>query len=152
MERVGTTSGVEAGARHLRLFFTGTSMPFTVFLVEDDPVIEASLRLMMSEVLDAHVVGSAQTADDAVAWLAGHREPLEVIVLDLFLKVGTGFTVLSHMSAAQRRCCVVLTNSATPAKIALCRELGAAAVFDKTLQIDEFMHHCARLPGAGISL
>jgi DNA-binding NarL/FixJ family response regulator len=121
-------------------------MPLIAFLIEDDPVIQENLTLLMSQVLDARVMGCAQTTDEALSWLAMHEEHSDLIVLDLFLKEGTGFTVLKCMSPEHRRHCVVLTNADTPADIALCFDLGAAAVFDKTLQMDEFLKYCALLP------
>jgi CheY-like chemotaxis protein len=42
----------------------------------------------------------------------------------------------------------VLTNSATPANIARCIDLGANAVFDKAFQLAEFLDYCAQLPAA----
>jgi len=97
---------------------------------------------------NANVVGTAETSADALAWIAVNEGKWDVAVLDLFLKEGTGFTVLSRMTPLQRRRCVVLTNMATPAKVALCLDLGADAVFDKSLQLEEFLTYCAQLPAA----
>lgn len=129
-------------------FHMGVSMPLSAFLIEDDPVIRENIGIMLAEVLNAQVVGIAETSDDALAWFEVNEGHWDVAVLDLFLKEGTGFTVLSHMAPAHRRHCVVLTNSATPANIARCIDLGADAVFDKSLQLDEFLDYCARLPAA----
>lgn len=123
-------------------------MPLSAFLIEDDPKIRENLGILLADVLNATVVGMAETSDDALAWLAVHDGHWDLAVLDLFLKEGTGFNVLARMAPAHRRNCVVLTNSATPANIARCIGLGADAVFDKSLQIDEFLNYCARLPAA----
>jgi two-component system OmpR family response regulator len=123
-------------------------MPLSAFLIEDDPRIRENLGILLADVLDAKVVGMAETSDDALAWFASNEGHWDVAVLDLFLKEGTGFNVLTQMDPAHRRHCVVLTNSATPANIARCINLGADAVFDKSLQIDEFLNYCARLPAA----
>jgi DNA-binding NarL/FixJ family response regulator len=120
-------------------------MPLTAFMVEDDPVIRETLSIMLLEFLGAHVVGTAETAEDALAWIAASDRHWDLTVLDLFLREGTGFTVLGHMTPAHRRQCVVLTNSATPANIARCIDLGADAVFDKSLQLDEFLKYCGLL-------
>jgi two-component system OmpR family response regulator len=77
-------------------------MPLAAFLIEDDPVIRDSIGAMLTEVLHANVVGIAETSDDALAWLALHEGHWDLAVLDLYLKKGTGFNVLSHMTAAQR--------------------------------------------------
>lgn len=123
-------------------------MTLAAFLIEDDPTSRQSLGTLMTEMLDASVVGIAETSDDALAWLAENDGKWDVAVLDLFLKEGTGFTVLSRMTPMQRRRCVVLTNMATPAKIGLCLALGADAVFDKALQLQEFLSYCERLAAA----
>ncbi len=125
---------------------SGVAMSLAAFLIEDDLVIRDSLGTMLEELLDARVVGSAETSDDALAWLQTHDGRWDLAVLDLFLKEGTGFTVLSHMTPAQRSRCVVLTNSATPANVARCLGLGALAVFDKSLELDEFLSCCAQFP------
>lgn len=109
-------------------------------------MIREGLGALLSETMDAHVVGVAETADDALAWIASRSRHWDLTVLDLFLREGTGFTVLAHMSPALRHQCVVLTNSITPANIARCIDLGADAVFDKTLQLDDFLTYCSRLP------
>jgi DNA-binding NarL/FixJ family response regulator len=123
-------------------------MPLAVFLIEDDRLSRSSVGLVLAEVLDAKVVGMAETSDDAIAWVAVNEGIWDLAVLDLFLKEGTGFTVLSRMTMAQRRRCVVLTNMATPAKIALCVDLGAGAVFDKALQLEAFLNYCEHLSTA----
>jgi len=126
-------------------------MPLAVFLIEDDPKIRENLGILLADMLNAQVVGMAETSDDALAWLAVHDRHWDLVVLDLFLKEGTGFTVLTRMAPARRRHCVVLTNSATPANIARCIDLGVDAVFDKALQLDEFLTYCER-PLAGQTL
>ncbi len=61
------------------------------------------------------------------------------MILDLFLREGTGLSVLSSLQnrpATQR--IVVLTNYATPDTRRRCMGLGASAVFDKSCQLDDF--------------
>lgn len=129
-------------------FVTEFAMSLAAFLIEDDPVIRESIGDMLTEVLHANVVGVAETSDDALAWLAMNEGHWDLAVLDLYLKKGTGFNVLSHMTPSQRRQCIVLTNSATPANIARCIDLGADAVFDKAFQLDDFLDYCAQLSAA----
>lgn len=107
-----------------------------------------NLGATLVELLQAQVVGVAETPDEALVWLALHEGHWNLAVLDLILKQGTGFDVLARMAPAHRRRSVVLTNAATPANIARCISLGADAVFDKSLQTDEFLDYCAQLSGA----
>lgn len=120
-------------------------MSLAVFLVEDDRRIRDHLVLLILDVLHARVVGTAETSDDALAWLARNDGLCDLVVLDLFLREGTGLFVLKHMTPAHRQRCVVLTNSPSPTNIALCLDLGAEAVFDKSLQIEDFLDYCALL-------
>jgi len=121
-------------------------MPVAAFLIEDHPVVQQHLGLLMADVLHVQVVGTADTTAAALTWLAAHEGDWDVAVLDLLLKDGMGFAVLAQMSAAHRRQCVVLTNAPTPTNIARCSGFGVNAVFDKVLQLEEFLQYCAQMP------
>lgn len=120
-------------------------MPFTVFLVEDEPKLLEMIGEAVSAVCDAEVVGTAETEADAVEWLNSHRGQWRLAVLDLFLKTGTGFGVLNQLgSRSAREQVIVLTNSATQQNRDRCLEMGALAVYDKTAEFEQFLDHCLR--------
>lgn len=121
-------------------------MSLAIFLVEDDPRIREHFGLLVIDVLHGRIVGTAETSHGALAWLAINEGLWNLVVLDLFLQEGTGLMVLEQMNPAHKGRCVVLTNSPSPANVARCHELGAAAVFDKSLQIEDFLAYCAALP------
>jgi len=121
-------------------------MPVAAFLIEDHPGVREQLELLMVDVLHFHVVGTAETTADAVAWLTAHEGDWDLAVVDLLLKDGMGFTVLAHMTAEHKRHCVVLTNAPTPTNIARCKCLGVDAVFHKTLELEDFLEYCAKIP------
>lgn len=118
-------------------------MALPIFLAEDDPALREQLIQAMDAVCDAKVVATAETEAQATGWLRGHPHEWELGVLDLFLRQGTGMGVLRALDSPQERDrMVVLTNSATAENRATCLALGANAVFDKTLELEEFLQHC----------
>ncbi len=122
-----------------------------IYLVEDSPVIRESLIATLEELAPVKVVGSAEDEDSALRWLGTHRADL--VIVDLFLKGGSGLGVLR---AAQllapgtgdhgtRPRHVVLSNYATPAMRERCLALGADGVFDKSTEIDALLTYCVGL-------
>jgi len=112
-------------------------MSSRAILVEDLPAIRASLTVALKDLADVDVIAVAETADEAVS--AARTNEWDVMVLDLFLREGTGLSVLSSLqvrNAKQR--VVVLTNYATPDVFRRCMSLGASAVFDKSCQLEDF--------------
>jgi DNA-binding NarL/FixJ family response regulator len=66
-----------------------------------------------------------------------------MVVVDLFLLQGSGLGILSR--CAQRKPTqkvVVFTNYATPDIRRRAVALGADAVFDKSLELDDFLAYC----------
>jgi len=64
-------------------------------------------------------------------------------VVDLFLTQGSGLGVLASLAQGARRGAVVaLTNAASPDNRSACIRLGADAVFDKTVEVNEFLSYC----------
>ena len=113
-------------------------MGTTAYLVEDSAVIRERLVPMLDALADVQVLGTAETEADAVRWLAGHD--CDVVLIDLLLRQGSGFGVLKRLQAegaSNGALRVVITNQATPEARRRCAELGAAAVFDKSRELDE---------------
>ncbi len=65
-------------------------MTHSVFLVEDDPILRKQLTELINHSAGAHVVATADTEYAATEWLTTHAEECQLLVLDLFLKHGTG--------------------------------------------------------------
>ncbi len=106
-------------------------------LVEDLPSLQASLTSAMKDLADVDVIAVAETADEAIA--AAYACAWDVMVLDLFLREGTGLAVLSGLCPiSENQRIVVLTNYATAAVRHRCHSLGAHAVFDKSNELDGF--------------
>ncbi|MGJ7504571.1 response regulator [Variovorax sp. ZT5P49] len=120
-------------------------MTLAVFIVEDEPLIQDSLKVVLEGYLQAEVVGTALSEAEAVAWLQANEEAWQLLVVDLLLKQGTGLGVLAALSALGRKrgIVVALTNAASPDNRAECIRLGADAVFDKAAEVNEFLAYCA---------
>ena len=117
-----------------------------IYLVEDSPVIRENLIATLEELVPAQVVGTAVDEAAAVAWLANPSHPVGLVIVDLFLKQGSGLGVLRAAQALNRpHQLVVLSNFATPAMRRECLALGANGVFDKSNEIEALIAHCVTL-------
>jgi len=75
--------------------------------------------------------------------LEKHGEDWDLAVVDLFLKSGSGLTILrACQTRGSHQHVVVLTNYPTSEMRRRCLELGADAVFDKSSELDAFFEHC----------
>lgn len=110
-----------------------------VILVEDMKALQTSLAEAMVDAASVEVVAVVETAEDAIE--AAATQGWDVIVVDLFLRLGTGHAVLTGLRRhTDRQRVLVLTNHATPATRQQCLALGADAVFDKSTEIDDFLN------------
>jgi len=126
------------------------------YIVEDSPVIREDLIATLEELTKVKVIGTAADEASAVQWLSQEGNTPDLVIIDIFLKGGSGLGVLraAGMLAASAARLVVLSNYATPDMRRRCLELGAARVFDKSNDIDGLILYCARLADikAGIEL
>ena len=116
------------------------------FIVEDSPVIRENLAAALEELAPVHVVGSAEDEPAAVNWLAAEGQECDLLIIDIFLKRGSGLGVLRAAGELHRpMILVVLSNYATPDMRRKCMDLGADRVFDKSNEIDALLQYCVRL-------
>jgi DNA-binding NarL/FixJ family response regulator len=121
------------------------------FIVEDSPIILDNLVATLEEMAPVRVVGTAADEASALERLGCLASDLDLVIIDVFLRQGSGLGVLRgaiHSGWPAKR--VVLTNYATPDMRAKCKALGAHRVFDKSTDLDELIAYCARLADAGI--
>ena len=122
------------------------------YIVEDSAVIRESLIATLEELGPVAVVGTAEDETTAVRWLTLASNEFDLVIVDLFLKHGSGLGVLKAAhSLRPRRHMVVLSNYATKDMRRKCLELGADRVFDKSNEIDALIHYCAQLASGDIS-
>ena len=120
------------------------------YIVEDSPVIRENLIATLEELAPVAVVGIAEDESTAVLWLARPGDHFDLVIVDIFLKAGSGLGVLRAARALpQRHKIVVLTNYATLDMRRKCLELGADKVFDKSNDIDALIDYCGRLAAGG---
>ncbi len=120
------------------------------FIVEDSPVIRENLVAALEEMAPIDVVGTAEDESGAVAWLVRSENRCDLVVVDIFLKSGSGLGVLKAASSSGLPVkLVVLSNYATPDMRRKCMELGADRVFDKSNEIDALILYCCRLADGG---
>lgn len=120
--------------------------PLKTYIVEDSQIIRESLVATLEELVPVQVVGTAEDESTAVHWLQQPGHGVDLLIVDIFLKGGSGLGVLRAVSGlANGPTTVVLSNYATPDMRRKCIELGADRVFDKSHDIDALMLYCARL-------
>jgi two-component system OmpR family response regulator len=102
-----------------------------VLLVEDSKVLTERLAEAIRQIADVELVGTADTEAAAVA--AVKRDAVDVIILDLHLKQGTGFGVMRALATNQLKPrIVVLTNYDLPEYKNAALALGASHFLDKS--------------------
>ncbi len=120
--------------------------PPRALIVEDSQIILDNLVATLEELSNVEVVGTAVDEATAVRWIRDKPQDFDLMIVDIFLKSGSGLGVLREASQAKlsvRR--VVLTNFATPDIRERCKELGADRVFDKSNELEDLVAYCARI-------
>ncbi len=115
------------------------------FIVEDNSVIRENLVGTLREVARIDPVGETASQRDGTRWLTANPSQWDLAIVDLFLKDGTGFSVLEacrNRAPAQKM--VVLSNHLTPEMRRKCAQLGADAAFDKATEVDDLIDFCLR--------
>ena len=117
------------------------------FIVEDSPVIRQSLIATLEELASVVVVGTAEDEPQATQWLSQSENMADLVIVDIFLKAGSGLGVLraAQVAAKAQRKLVVLSNYATADMRIKCQDLGADRVFDKSNDIDALLLYCNQL-------
>ena len=116
------------------------------YIVEDSPVIRENLIATLEEMVPVEVIGTADDETSAAQWLGQSDNACDLVIIDIFLKSGSGLGVLqAARNGATQRKLVVLSNYATPDMRRKCLQLGADKVFDKSNEIDGLINYCARL-------
>jgi two-component system OmpR family response regulator len=123
-----------------------------VYVVEDNVVVLENLIAALEELAPIEVVGTAADESMAVEWLRAGGERCDLVIIDIFLRTGSGLGVISAARARRPGAAlVVLSNYATDEMRARCLASGADRVFDKSRDIDQLVAYClalfARTPG-----
>ena len=122
-----------------------------IYIVEDSSIIRDNLIDALRESAPIEVVGCAEDERGAIAWLRDAGNRCDLVIVDIFLKNGSGLGVLKAMGEiphAPAR--IVLSNHATPEIRAKCQQLGATKVFDKSNELDEMLGWLSRFARNGL--
>ncbi len=102
-----------------------------VLLVEDSRVLADRLMELIDQTAAVDLVGHVDNERDAIALL--HRKHVDVVILDLQLRQGTGFGVLKSLATDTKKpCVIVLTNYDLPEYRREATHLGADHFLDKS--------------------
>jgi DNA-binding NarL/FixJ family response regulator len=115
------------------------------FIVEDSSVVRENLIAALEESAPIEVIGVAEDEASAIAWLMRDQHACELLIVDIFLRTGTGLGVLKGIEALRTVRKVVLSNHATPEIRTKCLELGADEAFDKSNELDAMLAYCNRM-------
>jgi len=122
-----------------------------IYIVEDSSIIRDNLIDALRESAPIEVVGCAEDERGAIAWLRDAGNQCDLVIVDIFLKNGSGLGVLKAMGeipdAPER---IVLSNHATPEIRVKCQQLGAIKVFDKSNELDEMLGWLSRFARNGL--
>jgi two-component system, OmpR family, response regulator len=111
------------------------SQRLRVLLVEDSKTLVERLAEAICEIPSIDLVGTANTEASAIAFV--RRQPIDVIILDLQLKQGTGFGVMRALATtALRPRILVMTNYDLPEYKHAALALGATHFLDKSRDYD----------------
>jgi DNA-binding NarL/FixJ family response regulator len=127
--------------------------PLKTYIVEDSQVIRENLIATLEELVPVEVVGTAEDESSAVRWLRQTTNNVDLVIVDIFLKSGSGLGVLKAANELPKKHnVVVLSNYATQDIRIKCMELGADKVFDKSNEIDALILYCGRLASGDTGL
>jgi DNA-binding NarL/FixJ family response regulator len=114
------------------------------YVVEDNPTIQENLVGTLEELTDVKVIGTSATESDAMTWLEQNPDRWDLLIVDLFLKQGSGLHLAQHLGRRRPgQKLVVFSNYINASVRKRCAQLGVDAVFDKSTEIDSLVDYCA---------
>ena len=113
------------------------------------PVVRDELIATLEETLNVETLGCARDERSAIEWMQTPGASCGLMIIDIFLKSGSGLEVLRRAKVLQPEArLVVLTNYATPEVRRRCEQLGADRVFDKSAELEQLLVYCESLIAA----
>jgi CheY-like chemotaxis protein len=114
-----------------------------VFLIEDSELLQELLSDMLSEIEGIDFCGCADGEAEALRRLA--ETPVDLVIIDIELKQGSGIGVLDALQTDSDRYGnprkAVLTNYAHATMRQRCEHFGMDAFFDKSLHINQLIDY-----------
>jgi DNA-binding NarL/FixJ family response regulator len=110
--------------------FRQASQSIKVLLVDDSTLLAQRLTDVLAEYPQFEIIASADTEAEALRLIRRHR--VDLLLLDLHLREGSGFGVMRALARnARAPRIIVLTNHDLPEYVTAALSLGAAGVLDK---------------------
>jgi DNA-binding NarL/FixJ family response regulator len=111
--------------------------------VEDNAEIQENLVGALEELTCVRVVGGATSEDAALDWVGRHSD-WDMIIVDLFLKGGSGMRLVQRLQRSRPdQKIIVFSNYVNASVRKRCAQLGVDAVFDKSTEIDALVDYCS---------
>lgn len=127
-----------------RIFPNVSPVYLQAFVVEDNPTIRENLIGTLEELTCIKVTGTSATEDDALAWLGQNPDRWDIMIVDLFLKQGSGMHLAQQITGRRPNQKVVVFSNYINANVRKrCAQLGVDAVFDKSTEIDSLVDYCS---------
>lgn len=115
------------------------------YVVEDNPTIRENLVGALEELTCVKVIGMSATEDESCAWLNANTQQWDLVIVDLFLKKGSGIRLVQRIGRQRlSQKIIVFSNYVNASVRKRCAQLGVDAVFDKSTEIDSLVDYCAR--------
>ena len=115
-----------------------------ILLVEDSEPVRERVRSLIEEVGPVQILGEANSVVDALAQFKELKP--DAVILDLYLKDGNSFGVVTEVKRSNPACTVIiLTNFATVETKEHCLGLGADYFFQKNQEFERVPELLAEL-------
>ena len=119
-------------------------MHLQVFVIEDNATIRENLIGTLEELTCVKVSGASATEDESLVWLEQNMDRWDIVIVDLFLKQGSGIHLAQRIKKQrQTQKIVVFSNYINASVRKRCAQIGVDAVFDKSTEIDALVDYCA---------
>jgi two-component system OmpR family response regulator len=114
------------------------------YVVEDNATIRENLIGALEELTCVRVVGTSATEDEGFDWLEKNVDAWNMVIIDLFLRKGSGIRLVQRIRrSGPGQKVVVFSNYVNASVRKRCAQLGVDAVFDKSTEIDSLVDYCA---------
>lgn len=129
---------------HGPYFAAAVNVHLQAFVIEDNATIRENLIGTLEELTCVRVAGASATEDEALAWLGKNQQAWDLVIIDLFLKQGSGIHLAQTIQRTRpNQKIVVFSNYINASVRKRCAQLGVDAVFDKSTEIDSLVDYCA---------
>jgi two-component system, OmpR family, response regulator len=116
------------------------------YVVEDNATIRENLVGTLEELTCVKVAGMSATENGALDWLDKNMDGWDLLIVDLFLKQGSGIHLAQRVARRHSRQKVIVFSNYVNADVRKrCAQLGVDAVFDKSTEIDSLVDYCSHL-------